>query len=138
MMRVVPAATVTRPPHTAASRIATPTGRFHSQANRWMVVEPVFCMMNTSSRIRITNPPIIADHSAAARVNFTADSGVDGFVDGFVEGFVDGGVVGGSGAGVGAGTASCGRSGDTDESLVIAPSLSFPASNETTAALTVS
>src|ERR1700738_4244762 len=84
MMREVPAATVSSPPHTAASRIATPTGRFHAQPKRWMVVDSVFCMMNTSSRIRITNPAIIADHSAAARVNFTADSGVDGFVGGVV------------------------------------------------------
>jgi hypothetical protein len=85
--------------------------------------------MNTSSRIRITNPAIIADHSAAARVNFTADSGVDGFVGGVVV------TVGGS---AGAGVASDGWSGDTDGSLVMAPFLPFPASNETTAALTVS
>jgi hypothetical protein len=71
-------------------------------------------------------------------VNFTADSGVDGFVvDGFVvEGFV-GGLVVTVGGSVGGGAASDGRSGDTDGSLVMAPSLPFPASNETTAALTV-
>src|SRR5258708_7469580 len=126
-MREVPAATVSSPPHTAASRIATPTGRFHAQPKRWMVVDSVFCRMNTSSRIRITNPAIIADHSAAARVNFTADSGVDGCVGGVVV------TVGGS-----AGVASDGWSGDTDGSLVMAPSLPFPASNETFAALTVS
>ena len=75
-MRAVPTATVSRPPHTAANRIPTPTGRFHSQPKKLMVVESVFCMMNTNSTIRITNPVISADHSAAARVNFTADSGL--------------------------------------------------------------
>src|SRR5258708_7636057 len=129
MMREVPAATVSRPPHTAASRIATPTGRFHAQPKRRMVVDSVFCRMNTSSRIRITNPASDADHRGAARVNFPADSGVDGCVGGVVV------TVGGS---AGAGVASDGWSGDTDGSLVMAPSLPFPASNETTAALTVS
>jgi hypothetical protein len=66
-------------------------------------------------------------------VNFTADSGVDGFV---VDGFV-GGVVVTVGGSAGGGAASDGRSGVTDGSLVMAPSLPFPASNETTAALTV-
>ena len=86
-------------------------------------------MMNTSSRIRITNPAINADHSAAARVNFTADSGVSG-----VSGV---GVTAEGSAGAGNGTASGGRSGDTDGSLVIAPSLPFRQPNETTAAFTV-
>src|SRR6201991_5200212 len=74
-MRADPAATVSRPPDTAASRTPTPMGRFHSHAKKWTVAESVFCMMNTSSRIRITNPTISADHRAAARVNLTADSG---------------------------------------------------------------
>src|SRR6478752_2578900 len=129
-MRAVPAATVSRPPHTAASRTPTPMGRFHSHANKWTVAEAVFCRMNTSSRIRITNPAINADHSAAARVNFTADSGVPGFDDGDV--------VAGGPEGAGAGTGSIGRSADADGSLVIAPSLPFRTSNETIAALTVS
>src|SRR3954452_20372890 len=75
MIRAVPTATVSKPPHTAASRIATPTGKFHSQAKKWMVAESVFCRMKTNSRIRMTNPVINADHNAAARVNFTADCG---------------------------------------------------------------
>src|SRR5262249_3417946 len=116
-MRAVAAATVTRPPPTAASRTPTPMGRFHCHAKKGTVAEAVFCMMNTSSRIRITNPAINAVHSAAARVNFTADSGGAGFDVGEV-------VAGGS-AGRGAGTGSIGRSGDADGSLVMAPSLPF-------------
>ena len=57
------------------SRIATPSGRFHCQPKKRTVADSVFCMMNTSSTIRIRNPTISADHSAAARVNLTADSG---------------------------------------------------------------
>ena len=55
------------PPRPPAGSIPTP--------KKWMVVESVFCRMNTSSSIRITNPTINADHSAAARVNLTADFG---------------------------------------------------------------
>jgi hypothetical protein len=112
-------------------------GRFHSHAKRWTVAEAVFCRMNTSNRISITNPAISADHNAAARVNFTADSGVDGFVDCFVDCFVDG-EVGTAGGPAGVGTGSDGRLGETDGSLVMAPSLPLRAPNETTAALTVS
>src|SRR5262245_25425250 len=126
-MRTVAVATVSRPPHTAASRTPTPIGRFHSHARKWTVAESVFCRMNTSSTIRITKPAISADHSAAARVNFTADSGGDGL-----------GVTDGNSAGTGDGAASNGRSGVADGSLVMAPFLPFRASNETTAALTVS
>jgi len=65
-------------------------------------------------------------------VNFTADSGVDG-VDG-----VDGvGVTAEGSAGAGSGTASDGRSGDTDGSLVMTPSLPLPALKETTSVLTL-
>ena len=97
-----------------------------------MVVESVFCMMNTNNRIRITNPTISADHSAAARVNLTADSGDTRYSPGVAVGSggvpfdeADGGV-------------GDGRSGEADGSLVMAPSSSFTASNETTATLTVS
>src|SRR6476619_5545684 len=119
-MRALPAATVSRPPHTAANRTPTPMGRFHSHAKKWTVAESVFCVMNTSSRIRSTKPTISADHSAAARVNFTADSGETRYSPA---------VAVGSG-GVPFEEAGGGR-GSTG-SLVIAPSLPFPASNETT------
>jgi hypothetical protein len=62
-------------------------------------------------------------------VNFTADSGIDGG-DGV-------GVIAGGSTGAGDGTASNGRSGDTDGSLVIVPSLPFRQPIETTAVLTV-
>jgi hypothetical protein len=99
-----------------ADRIATPTGRFHSQPKKLMLVELVFCMMNTSSTIRITNPVISADHSAAARVNFTADSGLTRYSPG---------VATGSG-GTPFPEADGGRSDGTDGSLVMTPSCPFP------------
>src|SRR5882757_9410219 len=139
MMRADPAATVSRPPDTAASRSATPTGRFHSQTKKCTVAASVFCMMNTSRNMRIRNPTISADQSAAARVNLTADSGETRYSPGVAVG--SGGVpfedATGGWARAGEGTASDGRSGDTDGSLVMAPSLPLRQPNETTAALTV-
>src|SRR5215218_2469790 len=122
MILAVPTATVSRPPQTAANRIATPTGRFHSQPKKLMDVDSVFCMMNTRSTIRITKPVINADHRAAARVNFTADSGLTRYSPGVATGsggspFPD---------------SDGGRSGGTDGSLVMDQSLPFRASNETT------
>src|SRR5690349_6178371 len=122
-MRAVPTATVSSPPHTAANRIATPTGRFHSQPKKWMVVDSVFCMMNTSNTIKITNPVISADHNAAARVNFTADSGLTRYSPG---------VATGSGGNPWPDADGGGGSGGKDGSLVMGSSLPFPASNETT------
>src|ERR1700754_2586742 len=89
-------------------------------------------MMNTSSRIRTTNPTISADHSAAARVNLTADSGDTRYSPGVAVG--SGGVPFDEASG-GVGD---GRWGVADGSLVMPPSLPFTASNETTATRTVS
>jgi hypothetical protein len=65
-------------------------------------------------------------------VNFTADSGADGFVgalgDGFFSGFVDGDVA--AGVLAGGGTGSDDRSGDADGSLVMGPSLHRDAHGE--------
>ena len=71
----MPTATVSSPPHTAANRIATPSGKFQCQPKKSNFVESVFCMMKINSTIRIRNPMISADHNAAARVKLTADSG---------------------------------------------------------------
>src|SRR4029453_3623555 len=98
-----------------------------------MVVESVFCMMNTSNRMRMTKPTISADHSAAARVNLTADSGETRYSPGVAVG--SGGVpfeeVTGGSMGRG-GTSPRGRSGEADGSLVMVPSLPLGASKETT------
>ena len=74
-IRAVPASTVSSPPHTAASRIATPNGRLQCQPKKWNVIESVFWVMKINNTIRIRKPAINADHSAAARVNLTAVSG---------------------------------------------------------------
>ena len=108
-----------------------------------MVVESVFCMMKTSSRMRIRNPTISADQSAAARVNLTADSGDTRYSPGVAVGsggapFEDAiGGYGGGGGSPGSGDAPPGRSGDTEGSLVMGPSLPFRGANETTLAFTV-
>ena len=94
------------------------------------MAESVFCMMNTSSKIRIRNPTISADHSAAARVNFTADSGETRYSPAVAVGS------GGVPFGRRHGRRVRGRR-LTDGSLVMAPSLPFRQPNETTAALTV-
>src|SRR5689334_18763111 len=125
-MRTVPTATVRRPPPTADSRIATPSGRFQFHPKKLMVIELVFCMMNTSSRIRIKNPPINADHRAAARVKWTAFRGGGAGSVGTPATSPAGGGTGSPGSGV----APRGRSG-TDDSLVMGPSLPFQDTNET-------
>ena len=63
---------VIRPPHTAASRIATPNGRLQCQLRKVNGVAAVFWAMKISNTIRIRNPEMSEDHSAAARVNFTS------------------------------------------------------------------
>src|ERR1700722_17307588 len=69
------ASTVINPPHTAASSIATPSGRPQCQPRKAKDADSVFWAMNTSKTMRMTKPTISANHSAAARVNLTADSG---------------------------------------------------------------
>ena len=73
-MRAAPASTVTRPPHTAAMRIATPNGSDQRQPKNANDVDSVFCAMKISRIVRTKNPAITEDHSAAARVNLTSDT----------------------------------------------------------------
>jgi osmoprotectant transport system substrate-binding protein len=74
----VPTATVSSPPPTAASRIATPNGRLQCQPKKAKGVDSVFWAMKISSKIRVRKPAINADHRAPARVNLTAGSPGDG------------------------------------------------------------
>src|SRR5271155_982059 len=105
-MRAVPASTVTSPPHIAASRSCTPSGRVQCQPRKVTGASDRFWVMKISNTIRIRKPAINDDHTLAVRVNLTAVSG--------------GGTVSGTGA-----DASGGCSGDTDGSLLISLSIPF-------------
>lgn len=70
----MPAKTVISPPPTAASKIATPSGRLQRQPKNANWAEAVFWAMNISNRMRIRKPTISADYTAAARVNLTGGS----------------------------------------------------------------
>jgi hypothetical protein len=61
------------PPHTAASSIATPSGRFQCQFKKVNGVGAVFCAMKINRTIKIRNPRINDDQSAPALVNFTSE-----------------------------------------------------------------
>ncbi|MDT5045015.1 MAG: hypothetical protein QOG75_868, partial [Mycobacterium sp.] len=74
--RAVPAATVIRPPPTAANKIDTPSGRLQRQPKKASCTDAVFCVMKISSTMRIRKPAVSDVHTLAVRVNFTADSGV--------------------------------------------------------------
>src|SRR6186713_1396299 len=95
-----------------------------------MVVESVFCRMKTSRNIKMRKPTISADHSAAARVNLTADSGDARYSPGVAVGSTEVPMVcSGDGS---AGNSACGGlSGDAEGSLVMSPSLPFQVANET-------
>ena len=77
-IRAVPASTVISPPHTAASRMATPSGRVQRKLRKANCADAVFWVMKTSNTMRIKKPAVSDDHKLAARVNFTADSGGGG------------------------------------------------------------
>src|SRR5262245_21768838 len=136
-MRAVPAATVNRPPHTAAASIATPSGRVHCQPRKANCADAVFCAMKISRTIPIKNPGIRAHQSAAVLVNLTAFSrggaglaaGAGLASDAFLSGWAGNG---GGGVSPGIGERPPGRSGDTEGSLVMGSSLPFQAANETT------
>jgi hypothetical protein len=74
-IRAVPVATVISPPPTAASRIATPSGRVQRQLKNASCAVLVFWVMKISSTMRIRKPAVRDVHMLAVRVNFTADSG---------------------------------------------------------------
>lgn len=110
----MPTATVISPPTTAASKMATPSGKVQCQPKNWNGVDVVFWVMKISNKIRIRNPAIRDDHSAPARVNPMAGS---------------------LGAAPGLGTAADlagGWPGEAGLGLLIGSSLSDPAQNETT------
>ena len=118
-MRAAPTATVSSPPATAANRMATPSGRLHCQPRNWNSVDSVFCAMKISRTISTRKPSVSADHSAAARVRWTADCPDVVFRS---PGWRARRTVGGGGGG---------GSADAKGSLDMAPSLPFRASNET-------
>src|SRR5689334_12313666 len=86
--------------------------------------------MNTSRSIRMRNPTISADHSAAARVNLTADSGDARYSPGVAVGSTEVPLVC-SGDDSAGNSARGGWSGDAMGSLVMGPSLPFQVTNET-------
>ena len=106
------------PPHTAASSMATPSGRLQRQPRKANCPDSVFWVMKTSSTMRIKNPKVRDVHTLAVRVNFTADSGGPGSV------LSAGEVVEGS----------FGLSGDSYGSLLMVPFSPFPARKEPTQA----
>ena len=108
----MPTATVIRPPTTAASKMATPSGRLQCQPKNVKGVGAVFWVMNISNKIRIRKPAISDDHSAPARVNPIAGSLGVAPVGGW--------------AGLGGGWL-----GEAGVWLLIVPSSSHPAQNET-------
>src|SRR6478735_5438675 len=106
-MRTAPTATVINPPATAANRMATPKGRLQCQPRNWNGVVVVFCAMKISNTIRMKNPRMSAVHIAAALVYPVLESGSS----------ATGGTSGGGG---------------TVGSVLIPPSLPFPAQKQTT------
>src|ERR1700712_4480380 len=77
-MRAAPARTAISPPHTAASRMATPSGRLQFQPKKANSADSVFWAMKISRTMRMRKPPMTADHNADARVKCTADFGLAG------------------------------------------------------------
>ena len=61
-----------QPPHTAASSIATPNGRLQCQRRKVNGVASRVLRDEDLNTIRIRNPEMSEDHSAAAQVNFTS------------------------------------------------------------------
>jgi len=112
-MRVAPARTVTRPPATAAIRIATPSGSDQCQPKNANDADSVFWAMNTSRIVRTSSPAMSEDHSAAARVNLTSLTAAGVLV------------AGGAGAGGAGGIGGVASWAEPSGSLVVIPSL-FP------------
>ena len=69
--------TVIRPPHTAASKTATPSGRLQRQPGNANCAVSVFCVMTINSTMRTRKLTNKAVHNAAARVSLSGDTGGD-------------------------------------------------------------
>jgi hypothetical protein len=121
-IRAAPPSTATSPPHTAASKIATPNGSVHRKPRKANDVDSVFWAMKTNRTVRIKKPKKSETHRAAARVKPTSVTDLPDVPDS----------VAGSGGGATGGTGGVGPAGEACDSLLMTPSLPVLDQKETT------